>query len=151
MPLNSVNTNPAALTGLHQLAATRADFAAVRRRVATGMRVVSARDDGAIWGIAQRQRGDIRALDSVARSLERGRSMVDVAIVSGERISNLLIQMREKALATADGGLSAESRAALNQEFVLLRDQITRVVETASFDGGDLLSENAKDRSSWPV
>ena len=49
--------------------------------------------------IAQNQRASSKALDAVRESLQRGQSTVDVAISAGETVSDLLVQMKEKALA----------------------------------------------------
>src|SRR3546814_20100587 len=47
--------------------------------------------------------------------------------------------MKAKALAAADVGLDSDSRASLNADFKALRDQITTVVSSASFNGTNLL------------
>ena len=77
---------------------------------ATGKRINNAKDNGAIWAIAQNQRATSRALDAVRESLQRGQSTVDVAISAGETVSDLLLQMKEKALAARDSGIDAASR-----------------------------------------
>jgi flagellin len=73
-------------------------------------------------------------------SLQRGQSTVDVALSAGESISDLLVSMKEKALAAADVTLDTASRTALNDEFKSLRDQITKVVTNAVFNGGNMIT-----------
>lgn len=140
MPLNSVNTNIGAMTALRSLAAVNAELFTVQRRIATGYRVASAKDDPAVWAIAQRQRATSRALDSVKDSLQRGRGVVDMALAGAESISDLLMQMKEKALAASDPSLAAADKAVLSNDYVALRKQIDRVVENASFSGRNLIS-----------
>jgi flagellin len=48
--------------------------------------------------------------------------------------------MKEKALAAADVTLDTASRTALNDEFKSLRDQITKVVTNAVFNGGNMIT-----------
>ncbi|MGV8953265.1 MAG: flagellin [Cypionkella sp.] len=140
MPLNSVNTNAGALVALQNLQATNRELDTTQNRINTGKKINSAKDNGAIWAIAQGQRSEISALGAVKDSLARGSSSIDVSLAAGESVSDLLIQLKEKALAATDKSLSTTSRAALNEDFKAIRDQITTVVDNASFNGVNLLN-----------
>src|SRR5690606_913375 len=96
--------------------------------------------NGAIWAIAQGQRAEIGALNAVKDSLQRGQSAVDVSLAAGESVSDLLLQLKEKALAATDTSLTTAARNALNEDFTSIRDQITTVVDNASFNGVNLLN-----------
>jgi len=137
---NSVNTNVGAMVALQNLNATNSDLMTTQSRINTGKKVNSAKDNGAIWAIAQNQRATSSSLNSVMASLQRGQSTVDVALSAGESISDLLVSMKEKALAAADVTLDTASRTALNDEFKSLRDQITKVVTNAVFNGGNMIT-----------
>ena len=139
MSLNSVNTNVGALIALQNLNTTNSQLHTVQERINTGLKVASAKDNGAIWAIAQNQRAESSALDAVKDSLQRGQSTLDVASAAGASVSDLLIQMKAKALAASDTGLDTAGRNALNEDFKALRDQITKVVSNASFNGVNLL------------
>lgn len=140
---NSVNTNVGALVALQNLNATNTELAQTQNRINTGKKVASAKDNGAIWAIAQSQRADIGSLSAVRQSLDRGISIVDVAVSAGETVSDLLNQMKEKALAASDQSLDATARAALNEDFKALRDQIAKIVSNAEFNGKNLLNTGA--------
>lgn len=140
---NSVNTNLGALVALQQLNATNADLAMTQTRINTGKKVSNAKDNGAIWAIAQGQRADIGALGAVKSSLDRGISAVDVGLAAGESISDLLLQLKEKALAATDKSLTTASRKALNEDFKSIRDQINTVAGNADFNGINLLKTGA--------
>ncbi|MBU1346193.1 MAG: flagellin [Alphaproteobacteria bacterium] len=140
---NSVNTNIGALVALQNLNATNAELGATQSRINTGKKVSSAKDNGAIWAIAQGQRADIGALGAVKSSLDRGVSAVDVSLAAGESISDLLLQLKEKALAATDRSLSTASRSALNEDFKSIRDQINTVAANADFNGINLLKTGA--------
>ncbi|HTI66448.1 MAG TPA: flagellin, partial [Caulobacteraceae bacterium] len=114
-----------------------------QNRINTGLKVASAKDNGAIWAIAQNQRADIGALDAVKDSIQRGQSTVDVAISAGETISDLLNQMKAKALAGADSSLDTNSRTAMANDFVALRNQIIKTIANATFNGANLLKTGA--------
>ena len=139
MALNSVNTNVGAMIALQNLQITNNELSQVQSRINTGKKVASAKDNGAVWAIAQGQRAEIGALNAVKDSLNRGQSAVDVSLAAGESVSDLLIQMKEKALAATDTSLTTAARNALNEDFTSIRDQIATVVENASFNGVNLL------------
>ncbi len=139
MPLNSVNTNVGALVALQSLNATNTELNTVQSRINTGRKINSAKDNGAVWAIAQSQRAESQAINAVKESLQRGVSTVDVAMSAGEAVSDLLLKMKEKALAATDTGLSADSRTALEKDFNSLADQIKTVVDNASFNGVNML------------
>ncbi len=139
MPYNSVNTNVGAMIALQNLNATNADLAMTQTRINTGKKVSSAKDNGAIWAIAQNQRATSGSLDAVKESLQRSQSTVDVAMAAGETVSDLLVQMKQKALAASDASLDQASRDALNQDFMSLRDQIAKAVKNATFNGVNML------------
>ena len=139
MALNSVNTNVGAMIALQNLNSTSQDLTVTQNRISTGLKVSSAKDDGATWAIAQGQRAQSTALDAVKDSLQRGQSTLDVAISAGSQVSDLLAQMKAKALAASDAGLDTASRSALNSDFQSLRDQITKVVSNADFNGANMI------------
>jgi flagellin len=135
----SVNTNPGALIALQYLSATQSQLNATQSQINSGLKVASARDDGSTFAIAQNQRGAVAGYTAVTGSLSRGSSAIDVALSAGQSISDLLIQLKTKALAAADSSLDTTSRQALNQDFVALRDQITTIVTNATFNGINLV------------
>jgi flagellin len=135
----SVNTNVGAMVALQNLAATQKDLMTTQNRVNTGLKVASAKDNAAIFAIAQNQRATSSSLNSVIESLQRGQSTVDVALSAGTSVADLLNQMKTKALAAADSTLDTNSRNALNSEFISLRDQINKTVTNAVFNGGNML------------
>jgi flagellin len=139
MPLNSVNTNVSAMAALQNLASTQMDLSTTQTRINTGLKVASAKDNGAVWAIAQNQRATSGSLDAVKDSLQRASSTVDVALSAGASVSDLLLQMKQKALAASDTTLDTNSRTALNDDFKSLRDQITKAVTNADFNGANML------------
>jgi flagellin len=140
--MNSVNTNVGAMVALQNLNSTNSQLQTTQSRINTGLKVASAKDNGAIYAIAQNQRATSNALNAVADSLNRGQSTIDVALSAGESVSDLLTQMKEKALASSDTTLDTASRTALNDEFKSLRDQITKVVSNADFNGSNMIKSS---------
>src|SRR6478609_7485301 len=135
MALNSVNTNGSALIALQNLSVTQMDLQSTQNIISTGKKVNTAKDNGAVWSIAQTMAGKVSSLDAVQDSLNRAQSTIDVAMSAGQQVSDLLTQMKAKVLAASDTSLDSTSRTALNEDFKSLRDQIGKVVANADFNG----------------
>lgn len=144
----SINTNVASMLAMQNLSRTQSELSTTQTRIATGQKVSSAKDNGAIFAIANNMRGSSTALNAVRESLQRGQSSTDVALAAGETISDLLNQMKEKALAASDEQLNTSSRNAMNADFTALRDQITKAVNNANFNGFNLLKSGGTNISA---
>jgi len=136
----SVNTNTGAMVALQYLNKTEGELQTAQTHINTGLKVATAKDDGATFAIAQNMRGNVAGYQAVSDSLNRGVSTVDVAISAGSAISDLLIELKAKALAAADASLDTASRSALDADFTALRDQITTIVSNAEFNGTNLVN-----------
>ena len=143
MSLNSINTNAGAMVALQTLNSTNSQLETAQNQVSTGLRVAGATDDGSIWAIAQGQRSQVSSLGAVTDSLNRASSVLDVAVSTGQTVSDLLNQMKAKTLEASDTSLSTSDRAALNSDFQSLITQIKNAVGNASFDGANLLVTGA--------
>ncbi len=135
----SVNTNSGAMVALQYLNQTESSLQQAQTQVSTGLKVASAKDNGATYAIAQNMRGDVAGYQAVTDSLNRGISVIDVALAAGQSVSDLLVQMKQKALAASDQSLDTASRSALNNDFIALRDQITSIIKNAIFNGFNLV------------
>jgi flagellin len=139
MALYSVNTNRNAMIALQNLNVTGAELGQTQQRISTGRKVDSAKDNGSTWAIAQSMRGTSQSLNAVKDSLQRGQSTLDVALAAGSAVSDLLLQMKEKALAASDTTLDTAGRSALNEDFKALRDQLGKTVANADFNGTNMI------------
>src|SRR6202012_5013495 len=144
----SVNTNMGASVAMQYLNQTQGQLDQTQSAINSGLKVASAKDDGAIYAIAQNQRGAVAGYQSVINSLNNGSSAIDVALSAGQSISDLLIQMKQKALSAADPSLDTASRQALNANFTALRDQITTIVKNAVFNGFNLVDGSTNQVSA---
>lgn len=144
----SVNTNAGAMVALQNLTKTNAQMTEVQQRINTGLNVAGAKDDGGKFAIAQRMRAQVGGYGVVTDSLNRTQSVVDVALAASEGISDLLIEMKAKALAASDVSLDSASRTALNEDFKALRDQISKMVSTAEFNGTNLINNTVTSISA---
>ena len=137
---NSVHTNTSAAIALQNLTRTNDRLGDVQSRISTGLKVQGAKDNAAIWAIAQQQRADVGAFNAVKQSLDRATSIADVALSAGESVSDLLNQLKEKIVAAKDSSLKTQSRELLNADFKALLKAIGSAVDNATFDGGNILN-----------
>jgi flagellin len=137
--MTSVNTNKGAMVALQSLNNTNRALSMTQNAISTGSKVSSVKDNGAIWAIANKLRSDVSAYDRVIESNDTASARVDVAIAAGESIMELLNEMKGKALAASQAGLSASAQLNLNTDFTQLRDQVTSIVNNSNFDGASMI------------
>lgn len=135
----SVNTNQAALIALQNLNSTNQRLTEVQSRISTGLKVANAKDNASVWSIAQDQRASIGALGAVKMSLDRATSVAQVTMTAGQSVSDLLVQIKEKVVAAMDPSINAASRSALNSDYKSLLRQISQVIQSADFNGSNVL------------
>lgn len=134
-----VNYNSSAMRALMQLNRSGRDLEETQSRMNSGLKVGSAKDNGAIFGMAQTLRADIATLGVVTNSLDHAIAVTDVAYSAVEGMTDLVMEMKEKALAAADQSLDDRSRSILNEDFVVLRDQLSIMIGNAEFNGINLI------------
>jgi flagellin len=138
--MTSVNTNYGALVALQSLNQTTRELAEVQNRVNTGLKVASAKDNGAVFAIAEGQRARVASLSAVTDGIDRATSVIDVGLSAGEAVGDILKQLKEKAVAAQANDLSQDQRDALQADFNALRNQIDQIANAATFNGSNLVN-----------
>jgi flagellin len=95
--------------------------------------------------IAQSQRNELHSLNAVTESLTRAKSVLEAATSAGDTVADLLLQMKEKALAASDAKLTAAARGKLDSDFKILRDRIAKTVADAKVGSSNLVGAGAQD------
>ncbi len=144
----SVNTNYSAMVALQNLNMTNSELESVQNRINTGFKVGSAKDNGAVFAIAEGQRARLNALASVTDGLNRATSAIDVALSAGESIGKILQDMKAKAVSAQADDLTTEQRQAIQADYDALRAQIDQIANSAQFNGLNLVAAGG---SSLPV
>ncbi len=140
--VNGVNNNAQSFNALQNLNATTKSLEETTDRISSGLKVSSAKDNAAVFSVAQNLRGENNAYDVIQVSLDRSKSIGDIAIAAGETVSDILIQIRDKALAATKDDIDAVSRAAYQEDFSSLIEQLGQIVGSAEFDGVNLLDNS---------
>ena len=138
--MTSVNTNYGALVALQSLNQTTRELAEVQNRINTGLKVNNAKENGAVFAIAEGQRARVASLGAVMDGIDRATSVIDVGLSAGEAIGDILKQLKEKAVAAQATDLSSDQRAALHADFDALRNQIDQIANAATFNGSNLVN-----------
>jgi flagellin len=142
---NSVNTNVGALLALRNLNITNEGLAKTQDRVSTGLKVIGAKDDASSFAIAQGIRADLKAYQAVEQGLANGKGIGDVAIAGATQISNLLTDMKKKAIEGMNAGNTASQQSILAADFAAMKSQFDTFVSNASYNGKNLLTSGATD------
>lgn len=135
----SINTNNNAMAALQSMNKTNKGLDQVQSRVATGLNVASTKDDSATFITAQRLRGRMSDLKAVTSSLNNAKSVVDVAASATEQISDAVNTMKTLSKQAADNTISDDQRTSLNKDFRAQLAQITTLVDSAEFNGANVL------------
>jgi flagellin len=135
----SVNTNISSLNAQRNLTKSGGDLATSMQRLSSGMRINSAKDDAAGLQISDRLTSQISGLGVAQRNANDGISMAQTAEGAMQESTNILQRMRELSLQSANGSNSSEDRDALQKEVSALQTELTRIAETTSFGGQNLL------------
>jgi flagellin len=135
---NSINTNVGAMVALQNLNATNRELTVAQNRVNTGKAVATAKDNGAIFAVASNMRADMGALNSVKNSIQRGQSVIDIALAAGETISKALEEQKALAVAIQSSAAGSAAETAYLADFNALGVEITAALAGATFDGTNI-------------
>jgi flagellin len=134
-----INTNVSSLNAQRQLSRSQLNQQTAMERLASGLRINSAKDDAAGLAIADRMTSQIRGLDQAVRNANDGISLTQVAEGALQESSNILQRMRELSVQSANDSNSATDRASLQKEVVQLQSELNRIANTTTFNGKNLL------------
>jgi len=134
-----INSNISSLNAQNQLTKSNSDLQTSMERLTSGKRINSAGDDAAGLAIANRMTSQIRGLDQAVRNANDGISLIQTAEGALDESTNILQRMRELSIQSANGTYDSGNRATLNAEVTQLKQELTRIAETTSFNGQNIL------------
>ena len=134
----SINTNYGAAVALQSLNKTSQQLDTTQNRISTGMKVSSAKDNGAIFAIATSQRATAASQDAVRAGLQRTQSITDVALAAGDSVTSALEEMKSLAVNIASSTGSAQT--AYLADYNALGTEIASAISGATFDGVNSLT-----------
>ncbi|MBP2699158.1 flagellin [Vibrio parahaemolyticus] len=135
----TVNTNVSAMTAQRYLNGASNGVANSMEKLSSGLRINSAKDDAAGLQISNRLTSQTNGLNVAMRNANDGISMAQTAEGAMSETTNMLQRMRDLSLQAANGSNSAEDREALQKEVSALQTEMTRIADTTTFGGQQLL------------
>ena len=135
-----INSNVDAIAAHRHLSATSDAISQSMERLSSGLRINKAADDAAGLGISEKMRSQIRGLAQAQRNIQDGVSMVQTAEGNLDEVHSILQRIRELAVEYRNGSLSTAGKGAIQSEVDQLSQEITRIGNSAVFNGVSLLS-----------
>lgn len=134
-----VNTNVASINGQRNLMGSTNGLETSMNRLASGLRINSARDDAAGLQISNRLTSQINGLQVAMRNANDGISMAQTAEGAMQESTNILQRMRDLSIQSANATNSTVDRKALQEEVIQLKSELDRIANTTTFGGQKLL------------
>jgi len=135
----SVNTNITSLGVQKNLNRASEALSTSMNRLSSGLKINSAKDDAAGMQIANRLGNQVKGLNVAIANANNGVSIAQTAEGAMQESTNLLQRLRELALQSANGDKSDADRVSLQQEFTAKVGELTRISNTTTFGGRNLL------------
>ncbi len=138
-----VNTNASSLNAQRMMANSTSSLDTSYKRLASGLRINSAKDDAAGLQISDRLTSQINGLNQGNRNAQDGISFAQTAEGAMDEMTNMYQRIRTLALQAANGTNSAEDRKAIQSEVTQLCCEIDRINDETTFGGEKLLEKGA--------
>lgn len=114
-------------------------------RLSSGYRINSAADDAAGLAISEGMKSQVRSFTVAERNAADGISMSQTAEGALGEIHGILGRMRELGVQSSNGSLTETDRSFIQTEFGLLQDEISRIQDSAKFNGKQLVDADATE------
>ncbi|WP_270687106.1 flagellin B [Aeromonas sp. D3] len=139
-----INTNTSSLNAQRNLMNTNKSLDTSYTRLASGLRINTAKDDAAGLQISNRLTSQVNGLDQGNRNANDGISVAQTAEGAMDEVTSMLQRMRTLAQQSANGSNNTDDRTALQQEYDQLTTEINRISSDTSFGGQKLLDGSYK-------
>ena len=143
-----VNTNVSSKNAQRMLANSTNSLDTSYKRLASGLRINSAKDDAAGLQISNRLTSQINGLEQGNRNAQDGIAYAQTAEGAMDEMTTMYQRIRTLALQSANGTNSAKDRKALQQEVTQLCSEIDRITKDTTFAGERILTgEKSTDQT----
>ncbi|MCR5649586.1 MAG: hypothetical protein K6F86_00200 [Lachnospiraceae bacterium] len=141
-----INSNITAYTTNNAYLQNEKRLSVSSERLSSGFKINRAGDNPANYAIGARMRAQIEALDKVKTNATTGMSVVETAESAVAELQSMIIRMSELAIKAANGTMSTSDRVIVQEEVDQLKQEITRISETAEFNGMNLLNGDFENK-----
>jgi flagellin len=135
-----IQTNISSMQSQKNLLANQSNLTKSFNKLSSGYRINSAADDAAGLAISESMKSQVRSYTVAERNANDGISMSQTAEGALGEIHDVLGRMRELAVQSSNGSLTQTDRGFIQTEFTLLQSEITRIQDSAKFNGKQLVN-----------
>jgi len=135
-----VRSNVQSVFAQNRLNKSQESFNESLAKLASGSRINKAADDAAGLAVSTTLEHRIKAQSAARQNAQEAISMIQTAEGGVEQVGAMIDRMRELAVRSANQTLSASDRTNADLEFQQLKSEITRIGNTTSYNGNNLLS-----------
>ena len=143
--MSVINTNLNALVSQESSRASSLKLSQSMERLSTGKRINSAKDDAAGLAISNRMTSQVRGIQMAVKNSNDAISMAQTAEGAYGQVNDILQRMRELAVQSSSGTMSASDRSSLQLEVTQLKDEINHIAKTTNFNNINLLDGSASN------
>ena len=134
-----INHNISSMIGQGSLATQQSSLGKSLEKLSTGMRINRASDDAAGLSVSESLRSKIRGMGRAKANAEDGIALIQIAEGATGEINNILQRMRELSIQSSTDTMTTTERSYTDKEFGQLMSEITRISNSASYNGMTLL------------
>lgn len=135
-----VNTNVSSLNSNRQLGKATHSLDTTYKRLSSGLRINSAKDDAAGLQISDRLTSQINGLNQGNRNANDGIALAQTAEGALDEVTNMLQRIRTLSLQSANGTNTTADRGAIQEEVKALCSEINRIATKTTFAGQEILA-----------
>ena len=135
-----VNTNVSSINTTNKLTKATNSLDTTYKRLSSGLRINSAKDDAAGLQISNRLTSQINGLKQGNRNANDGIALAQTAEGALDEVTNMLQRIRTLAVQSANGTNTTADRASIQEEVNNLCAEITRISCKTTFGGQQILA-----------
>lgn len=145
--VTSLVTNNAATAALATLRSISGALSETQNQVSSGLRISKASDNASYWSIATTMKSDAGAINAVSDALGLGAAKADTAYEGLDSTIDVLTQFKAKLVTAKE---SSVDRNKVQDELDQLKEQLTSIAGSASFNGENWLNTSIGDILNGP-
>ncbi len=138
-----INHNVSAMIGQGALHTQQGSLAKSLEKLSTGLRINRASDDAAGLSVSESLRSRVRGMERAKSNAEDGIALLQISEGATGEINNILQRLRELAIQSATDTMTTTERSYIDKEFGQLMNEVTRISNSASYNGMTLLDGQA--------
>lgn len=145
-----LNTNLNSLNIFRNQKKNEIDNANVLRKISSGKKILSAKDNPNKIGQSDELKIKIKSLQMAEKNLQDTNSMLQATEGSLSEISNLLLRMKELTIKGASDINNESDKEIIQTEIDYIKDSIDEIIKGSAFNGRSLIGDNKVSDNNYP-